>query len=197
MRIKKAVPIIIFLFSITTLTIKAQKITIKNNTLYSTIIFTPNLGMEIGMGKKTSFNIHTSYNPWNLSGKSANNRKLVHWVIQPEVRYWLNENFDGHYVGVHGLFSKYNIGRKNVNILFGKDSKNHRFEGAANGFGATYGYQWSFGKRWALEANLGLGLIFLNYDKYDARKCGKWIDADKKTYLGPTKIGLNIIYRLN
>jgi hypothetical protein len=195
--INRFVIIVIVLCSAVVLSTKAQKVAIKNNLAYTAFTFTPNLGVEISLGKKSSVNLHTSYNPWNLNGNTGNTKKLVHWTILPEYRYWFKESLDGHYVGVHGLFSKYNIGQRNVNMLFGKESKNYRFEGKGNGAGMTYGYQWHLSKKWSIDTNLGVGFIYMNYKKFDAIKCGKCISSEKKTYTGITKVGINLIYRLN
>ena len=196
-RMHKLIIIIISLFGLTLPALKAQKVSIKNNLAYTAITFTPNLGVEVSLGEKYSINIHTSYNPWNYKGHSSNNKKLAHWVIQPEFRYWFKQATEGHYMGIHGLFSRYNISQRKLNILFGNHSEDYRFDGNANGAGLTYGYQWNLSKRWSLETNLGIGFLYMNYDKYDARKCGKWIETKNKTYVGPTKIGVHLIYKLN
>jgi hypothetical protein len=47
--------------------------------------------------------------------------------------------------------------------------KTHRYEGEFIGGGVSYGYQWVLSKHWNLEATLGAGYAYINYDRY---QCG-------------------------
>ena len=71
------------------------KIAIKTNALYWATS-TPNLGLEIGLAKKLTLDISGNYNPWKFS----DNKQLKHWLIQPELRYWLCERFNGSFCGL-------------------------------------------------------------------------------------------------
>ena len=62
----------------------AQKVGIKTNLLYDATT-TMNLGIEFGLAPKWTLDISGNYNPWTFS----ENRKMKHWLIQPEARYWL------------------------------------------------------------------------------------------------------------
>ena len=84
----------------------AQKVAVKTNVLYWATT-TPNLGFEFGLGKKTSLELFGGYNPWNLD--KGENKKMKHYLIQPEFRYWLCERFQGHFFGLHAGFSEYNV----------------------------------------------------------------------------------------
>lgn len=168
---------------------------IKTNLLYGGYTFTPNLGVEIGLGKRTTLDISGGYNWLNLDGTKNNNKKLVHWIAQPEFRYFLCEKFNGHFFGVHALYSQYNIGGHELPLLLGKGSKDFRFEGSAWGAGLSYGYQLMLGKHWNVEFNIGVGYAQLKYDKYSCTKCGDKIETGATThYLGPTKAGISLIY---
>ena len=72
------------------------KIAIKTNALYWATS-TPNLGLEIGLAKKLTLDISGNYNPWKFS----DNKQLKHWLVQPELRYWLCERFNGSFFGLH------------------------------------------------------------------------------------------------
>lgn len=85
---------------------KKTHLALKTNLLYAATL-TPNLGLEIGITPQISLNIVGSYNPWNREGKKGDNDKLVHWLVQPEVRYWLCEASNGHFIGIHGIATKY------------------------------------------------------------------------------------------
>lgn len=186
---------IIILSSFINLTL-AQEILLKNNLLYTGATLTPNLGLEFKINEKYSFDLLGSFNPWNINGKIENNKKIAHWTVLPEFRYWPKQNFKGHFVGVHGTFGMYNISQHNLDLIFGKDSNKFRFEGNAIGGGVTYGYKWTLNKKWALETDLGIGLLYLNYDKFYCQKCGKQVSSENKVYFGPTKAGINLSYTL-
>lgn len=174
---------------------QAQDVAVKTNLLYGVYTYTPNLGLEIGLGKRTTLDISGGYNPWNLKGSADNNKKAVHWLVEPEFRYWLCERFNGHFFGIHALGSQFNIAQHNLPMLLGKGSDKYRYEGWAVGAGVSYGYQLLLGKRWSVEFTLGVGYAQLNYDKYDCPKCGEKIESGKtKNYFGPTKAGISLIF---
>lgn len=105
----------------------AQKVAVKTNVLYWATT-TPNLGFEFGLGKKTSLEFFGGYNPWNLD--KGENKKMKHYLIQPEFRYWLCERFQGHFFGLHAGFSEYNVSGVRLPLpQFPKRMKDHRYEG--------------------------------------------------------------------
>lgn len=168
---------------------------IKTNLLYGAYTYTPNLGIEIGLSRHTTLDISGGYNPWNLNSEGGK-KKLVHYLLQPEFRYYTRHRFNGHFFGVHTLFSQYNIGGHELPLLFGKRSKEYRHEGVAYGGGISYGYQFSLGRFWNVELSLGAGIMQMNYDKYDCINCGQKLSSETKTYLGPTKAAVSLIYIL-
>ena len=67
-------------------TVKAQDIAVKTNLLYWSST-TPNLSLEFGLGKRTTLDLTGAYNPWTLN--KDKNKKIKHWMVMPEFRYWL------------------------------------------------------------------------------------------------------------
>lgn len=190
--------IVLIVCLITAASASAQgEVGIKTNLLYGGYTLTPNIGLEIGLGKRTTLDISGGYNRFNLDGAKNNNKKLVHWMVQPEFRYFLCEKFNGHFFGVHALYSQYNIGGHELPMLFGKGSKDYRHQGWAAGAGLSYGYQLMLGRSWNLEFNLGVGYAQLQYDKYDCPKCGAKVGTETKHYFGPTKAGVSLIWIIN
>jgi hypothetical protein len=171
---------------------KSQNIAVKSNILYDATS-TVNVGLEIGLAPKWTLELPVNYNPWSFSDSS----KIKHWAIQPEVRYWFCEKFNGHFLGIHGLAGGYNVGGMNV---FGL--KSHRYEGNMYGGGISYGFQWILGNRWSIEATVGAGYVYLEHHKYLCGKCESKIknpdrpndDLFTKNWIGPTKAGISIIY---
>lgn len=110
----------------------AQKVAVKTNIPYWATT-TPNLGFEFGLGARTTLDISGGYNFWTLNREA--NRKIKHFVVMPEVRWWLCERFNGHFFGLHAGYTEYNI--SNVRIPFRPaSSKDHRYQG----WGGRRGY---------------------------------------------------------
>lgn len=159
---------------------------VKTNILYGATT-TINAGFEFALSKKITLDMSGNYNPWTFS----NNKKLKHWLIQPELRYWLCDRFSGHFFGMHVHYAEFNVaGIKMLGL------ENYRHQGNLYGAGISYGYHWILGPRWSIEGVIGLGYAHLNYDKYLRFKCGKFLNDDHKNYWGPTKVSINLIYIL-
>lgn len=162
------------------------KFAIKTNALYWATT-TPNLGLEVALAKKLTLDVSGNYNPWKFS----DDKKLKHWLVQPELRYWLCERFNGSFFGLHGHYAEYNVSNLD---LFGMGD--YRYEGNLYGAGISYGYHWILKHRWSMEATIGAGYARLKYDKYECGNCGEKLGHKTKNYFGPTKIGLSIIYTI-
>lgn len=184
--------IAILLFTGFSIPVKAQKAAIKTNLLYDATT-TINLGVEVGLAPHWSLDISGNYNPWILNEET--NRKIKHYLIQPEARYWICEKFNGHFLGLHTGFAEFNI--SGTKIPFVKDSKKNRYEGWATGVGFSYGYSMILGGRWNLELTAGAGFVYTRYDKFDCVKCGeKFKENVSKAFFSPTKLGASLIYMI-
>lgn len=165
-------------------TVCAQKWGVKSNLIYDATA-TVNLGVEAALGRKVTLDLSGNYQPWKFG-----DARLKHWLVQPEVRYWLCESFNGHFFGLHGHYAQYNVG----GIGFNDNFRHNRYQGYLWGAGLSYGYQWLIGPRWNLEATVGLGYARLHDDKYPIAECGEVIRTRSRDYFGPTKIGLSLIF---
>lgn len=176
--------------------LRAQdRFAVKTNLLYGGVARTPNLGVEIGLAPRWTLEVSGGYNPFNLQGSDSDNRKLVHWAAMPEFRYWTCQRFNGHFVGVHGLYGNYNIGGHNLPLLFGNGSDAYRYEGHVAGGGVSYGYSVLLGRRWNVEFTVGVGVLYLNYDRYECPKCGQRVEEDaRQLFFGPTKAGITVSF---
>ena len=160
---------------------------IKTNLLYDATT-TFNIGAEARLSDYLTLDVSVNYNPWTFS----DNRKFKHFLAQPELRYWIYEPFNGHFLGVNLLYMSYNAGNLPLGSL--KDS---RYQGNAFSLGFSYGYQWILSRYWNLEATLGLGYMYLDYSRYDCKTCGSKTGESHKNYFGPTKVGISLIYVIN
>lgn len=77
-----------------TLSVWGQKIGIKNNLLYDATL-TPNLGVEMSVGKKSTLDLSAGLNPFTFN----DGKKFKHWLVQPEYRRWFCEKFNGTFWG--------------------------------------------------------------------------------------------------
>ena len=169
-------------------TSSAQVAGVKTNALYWATA-TPNLGLEVALAPRWTLEFEGGYNPWTLD--ADNNMKVKHWLVSPEVRYWLCNSFQGHFLGLNANYTIYNIGALPINEL--KDS---RIEGWAVGAGLTYGYAFPIARRWNLELTAGLGLWYTSYDQYQSRKCGLFQQEVDKFVFAPTTLGVSFVYMI-
>ena len=184
-----AVTVCVSLFC--TKSMSAQHIGIKTNILYDASA-TINMGVEFALAPKWTLDISGNWNGWNFK----DNMKWKHFLIQPEARYWLCEKFNGHFFGLHLLYTHFNAGQ--VPFLFGAfpDVKKYRYQGNTYGAGLSYGYQWILSPRWSIEGSLGIGYKYNTYDYYECRTCGNKMGDGRKGYLAPTEAAISIIYIL-
>lgn len=199
---KKYLIIVLLLGFALPVTSHAQIAGLKTNALYWATT-TPNLGLEIKLGDRYTFNLEGGYNPWTLDNNNEVNKKIKHFLVSPEIRYWFCESFNGHFIGINGNYSQFNISAVEIPEIFYSlngergfigASKDTRNEGWAAGAGITYGYQWILGKRLNLEATIGLGYWYTDYEEFDNRKCGLFQQKFDRHLLGITKCGLSLIY---
>ncbi len=179
----------------------AQKAAVKTNTLYWATA-TPNLGFEFAMAPRWTFEIAGGYNPFTFDKEE--NVKAKHFLVTPEFRYWFCEAFQGHFIGLNGNYTQFNIGGIYVPDVFFKhgegyfldELKNARSQGWAAGAGITYGYAWPISRRWNMEFTLGLGWWYTEYDRFESRTCGLFQENVARHAFGPTALGLSFIYMI-
>ena len=71
----------------------------------------------------------------------------------------------------------------------------YRYQGWFIGAGVAYGYAWILGRHWNLEAEIGVGYAYTQYDSFRCVGCGKRVEKDKPHhYVGPTKAAVNLVY---
>lgn len=173
---------------------------LKTNVLYWAAL-TPNLGVEAGLGPKTSLEVTAGYSSWGSftmimtePGMEAKKKAVEHFLVKPEFRYWLGERFRGHFFGVQGLYMDYRT--QNIEIpIFSK--KGWDYDGHGFGGGLTYGYRLSLGGRWGAEFHATMGVLGLKYDQTPSE-----IDREtmlilgRKTYIGPIGAGAKISFAI-
>ena len=185
--------LVLFTLTASVLSSNAQNFAVKTNLLYDATA-TVNAGVEFGLAPKWSFDISGNLNAWKI-----NHSKWKHWMVQPELRYWFCDRFQGHFLGFHGIGGAYNVNILPDDVkIFGLDlpvDTDYRYQGYAYGGGVAYGYAFPLGHHWNLELELGLGYIYSKYDKFECEGCGKKIAENEPLhYVGPTKGAISIVY---
>ncbi|WP_297720260.1 DUF3575 domain-containing protein [uncultured Porphyromonas sp.] len=180
--------------------VMAQEIGVKTNALYlgtSTL----NAGLDFKLANQWSGSLHMGYNPWQFSGAQATwangevvdaNRKAIHFLAMPEVKWWPCQVFVRHAIGLHGIFANYNAS----GWPFPKKLQDRRYTGELYGVGLSWGYQWAIGQRSGIELSLGAGYLWTNYTCYEAGACGQELYKGHKGFFAPTKAAINFIYYL-
>lgn len=190
MIIKKKVFLLLAL-SVSSLATYGQIIGVKTDVLSDALLLSPNLGVEVSVGPRLTLDLTAHYNPFS----SGDEKRWKHWMVRPELRYWLCQPFSGHFFGVHAFGGEYNVSNKK--FLFGVyDIKDKRSEGWGAGAGLTYGYHWIVAPRWGVEASIGVGGAYTKYSQYRCAHCGEKLNSDHKWYLGPTKASVSLIYMI-
>lgn len=184
-----------------TFAVANAQLAVKTNLLYGATT-TPNIGAEVGVGKKSTIQLFYGINPWEFGSQESGVRQMKHWVLMPEYRWWTCSKFNGWFLGVHAMGGQFNAG--NIDLPFPgaffsgenlrQGMKDFRYQGGFVGGGVTVGYQWILGKHWNLEAEVGVGYDRVWYDKYPCAECGTLIDNAATNYAGVTKLGLSILY---
>lgn len=182
-----------FVFSIlVSFAASAQYVAFKTNLAYD-VLTTPNLGIEVSMGRHFTFDIEGGYNPWEFSKQ----RSTKHWHAVPEVRYWLRERFNGHYIGLYGTYFDYVF--KRITIPIGIDKK-YGYDGFGYGGGIAYGYQLFLSPRFNMEFTVGAGYTYLEYDKFSMpdgnAESNEYLGLFRTKHWGVNKIGISIVYLL-
>ena len=169
----------------------AQKVAIKNNLAYDALK-TPNLSLEFSMGRKWTLDTQVGMNFFFYTQDATSSRyktkKASHWLVQPELRYWTCDVFNGWFFGLHAHGGQMNIGGIDVPFVLQKGDgkmKEHRYEGYFWGGGLSAGYQWVVSNRFNIEASLGIGYVHTRYDKYKCTTCGKKEGKGDADYIGP------------
>lgn len=102
----------------------AQHVALKNNIIYDATA-TPNLGLEVGLGKKVTMDLSAGYNPFEFS----NDKQAKHWLAHAGVRFWTCEKFNGTFIGIHALGGQYDVADFKLPFDMFKKLENHRYDG--------------------------------------------------------------------
>ena len=163
-----------------------------------------NLAAEYAFAPKMSFELSGSYNGWVV-----NDVRLQHMLVQPELKFWMCERFNGAFIDVHGIAGKATLG-----CFYDFSQHYSRFpnlktfllnDATVLGLGGGIGYDWIISRHWNVEVEMGLGYMFVKGDEYvlsEAADGTHYLPANAMPvlegsvfdYLGPTKLALSVVY---
>ena len=149
-----------------------------------------NAGVEFKISPRFSIDIPFLYSPYNISST----KKIRVLALQPELRYWVNKRFNGHFFGLHTHVMWFNTAGiiKNKDLRY-QDSGDKPLLGA----GISYGYALPISEKFDIEFTLGVGYAKYSYDSFynvpNGQKLGHNISKD---YWGITRLGVTFSYKL-
>lgn len=169
--------------------VSAQDLAVRTNLLFWATA-SPNVALEFATGERTTFVLDGSYNPFEFS----DGKKLKHWRFQPEFRFWTCDTFNGHFFGIHGIGGQFNVAGIDMPFGMWPELKENRYQGWTVGGGVSYGYHWMLNRRWSLELSVGVGYLYVDYEKFPCAECGTSLGRGTHHYFGPTKAAINLVY---
>lgn len=165
-------------------TLRAQRIAITSN-LLEDVVLTPNIGVDFVIKDSQSLTFDASYSPYKLASEFYNKRMTV----RAGYKWWLNQAFYAHYIGVDAVFSSSEVAVSKF------DSKDEYLA-----IGVGYGYAFILNKRLNLVPHLGVGLAYgKTYEGSDHMiKPGEGVKATFEEGLKPvlTRLGITLQYVL-
>lgn len=174
----------------------AQQVAVKTNLLYWAAT-TPNIGIDIAVGKHSTIGMTANYNPWTL----GTDNKIQHWFLRPEYRYWVTEKYTRLYFGVHAIGGEFEVGGFKLpfignRILTGLPT--HYYKGSFVGAGISIGYQFYVSPHWNIELSAGAGLARLSYhaEPVNGPKAASYTNR-KRILPIPTELGVSFVYLFN
>ena len=143
---------------------------------------TPDLGLEWRICPSWGIAVNGSWTSWSWSDKD---RRYALWEVAPEVRYYMGEK-KAWYLGAMFKAGQFNY----------KLSETGK-QGDLMGGGITAGYQLRLNKALALDFNLGLGYLNVDFEKYEVidgvRVCR---GNETKDWYGPINAGVTLVWKL-
>lgn len=163
----------------------AQNMYIATNTLDYINFGTINGEFGLSPWAKCSFYIRGRYNPFTYRFDKQLQNRVVSGALG--AKYWFWYSNSGWFINSHISYHKYNTGG-----IF--DS--YAYEGDAISITAGGGYALILNKKWNLDFGIGVQGGYTSYVKYACPRCGKVMENNKKIYMAPSNIMLQLSYML-
>lgn len=143
-----------------------------------------NADFEIQVDQKITVAIPVIWSLWDW--KRDLGLRIV--AFQPEARYWFGEVGKGNALGVNFGIASYNFRKEDIRY---QDARCPLLSASI-----CYTYAIQLVSEWSLEFSLAVGYVNTKYNRYYNINNGALINTKTCNYFGPTKIGVNLCYRL-
>lgn len=167
-----------------------QSLYLKSNTIGWGMLIA-NVAIEVDLGKHWSATLPVYYSAMNYFTSDIKLRTLC---FQPEVRYWLDENNERWFAGIHFGLAWFNYAK-------GSEWRyqDHHGNTPLIGGGISGGYRMpiSQNRKWWMEFSLGAGVYKLHYDVYHNEHNGPHVDTRKRTFFGIDQATVSFAYRFD
>ena len=137
------------------LSVMSQTWAAKTNLLTDALLI-PSLGVEYALSDRSTLSLTGTYMPFTVG-----DRKYKNWSIQPELRFWRYEPYDGWFLGVNAVGGGFNINNVHAGGLYGKQR-----QGKFVGGGISAGYHFFLSDYWGLELSVGVDALYCNYERF-------------------------------
>ena len=148
-----------------------------------------NAAIETEISKHLTVSVPVYYSALDYFKPTLKFRTLA---IQPELRYWFNEEKIGFYTGAH-------LGVAQFNVAFDGEVRYQDKDGDSPTYGAglSIGYRvpLSRNQKWNLDFYVGAGVYQFEYDRFHNVPNGKLIGSYEKTYFGLDNASISLTYR--
>ncbi|MGM9796423.1 MAG: DUF3575 domain-containing protein [Parabacteroides sp.] len=160
---------------------QAQSMGVKTSaTLWATL--TPNVELSYVVTEHITAHLPVQYNPFVL----GENSRFQQLTVMPGARYWFKLAHARYFVSGYAIASRFHVG--------GWFDQPYRYDGKCFGLGIGGGYSWLLSKCFNLEAELGFGGAYANYDKCYWPKNSKRISNEKGIRFFPSKFDVSLVY---
>lgn len=167
----------------------------KTNMAYD-VALTPNVGVEIGIGRRFTFSAGWNYGWW----KMADNRRWCINAGEIDLRYYLgtpsnHKPMTGHHIGIYGLLGTYDFQFSHHGHLGGTPGKSDPFSNPSYAVGIEYGYSLPVARRINIDFGIGFGYMGGKYYEYDYQDGHNvWEQTNRSHWWGPTKVEVSLVW---
>lgn len=143
---------------------------------------TPNIEVSFPVNKHWTIHLPVMYNPWVW----GHNSRFQQLTTMPGIRYWRQKPYVHYFFSAYTIASRFHVG--------GWFDKKYRYDGEGYGLGVGTGYNYILNKHWNIEAEIGFGLIYADYDKCGWRKNSHIYSHERGIRLIPSKLDISLVY---
>lgn len=173
--------LIVSLLSLCALSVKGQSFALRTSgVLWATL--TPNVEVSYVINEHITAHLPLQYNPFVF----GDNSRIQQLTCMPGARYWFKLAHARYFVSAYAIASRFHVG--------GWFDHDYRYDGKCFGVGVGGGYSWILNKYFNIEAELGVGTAYANYDKCYWPKNSKLFSHEKGFRVFPAKFDVSLVY---